>query len=68
MLQGVAALLLAAEWLPVPVDAFAPANRSALQTALFGCVGACNNVINSGQDTSLCAACPPASGRATCAN
>ena len=30
---GVAALLLAAEWLPKAVDAFAPANRSALHAA-----------------------------------
>ena len=37
------------------VDAvFAPADRSALQTALFGCVGACNDVQGSGTDTSYC--------------
>ena len=50
--QGAAALLLAAEWLPGAVAVFTPADRSALQTALFGCVGACNDYLQrSGNDT-----------------
>ena len=51
VLQGAAALLLAFEALPGAVAVFAPANRNALQTALFGCVGACNDVRGSGDDT-----------------
>ena len=46
MLQGAGALLLAFEALPGAVAVFAPANRSALQTALFGCVGACGGSLS----------------------
>ena len=47
VLQGVAALLLAAEWLPGAVAVFTPANRSALTTGKTNCLnedsaGACS--------------------------
>ena len=47
MLQGVAALLLAAEWLPGAVAVFTPADRSALTTGKTNCLiedsaGACS--------------------------
>ena len=47
MLQGVAALLLAAEWLPGAVAVFTPADRSALRTGKTTCLnedsaGACS--------------------------
>ena len=47
MLQGVAALLLAAEWLPGAVAVFTPADRSALTTGKTTCLnedsaGACS--------------------------
>ena len=46
---------MAMVWNLHAVDAvFAPADRSALQTALFGCVGACTSVSNDGTDTSYC--------------
>ena len=53
--NGITLLIVAMVWNLHAVDAvFAPADRSALQTALFGCVGACNDVGSSGTDTSFC--------------
>ena len=52
MLEVAAMLLLAVEWLPDALAVFQPTNRSALQTALFGCVGACDLALSeSGYNT-----------------
>ena len=50
--NGITLLIMAMVWNLHAVDAvFAPADRSALQTALFGCVGACGDVRGSGDET-----------------
>ena len=39
---------------PAAVSAFVVVDRSVLQTTLFDCVGACNNVLEPGTDNSFC--------------
>ena len=53
--NGITLLIMAMVWNLHAVDAvFAPADRSALQTALFGCVGACGAALDGSGDETYC--------------